>query len=66
MERKKNIGRIFMDPHVKEDMRYSSDETGEIDRFERISHFFGKKPEKPINTRDGFLEPSLRYINNQT
>jgi len=64
IERKKNIGGIFMTPHVKEYVRYPSNETTEVNRLERISHFFGKKPEKPINAEDGFLESSLRYINN--
>ncbi len=53
-----------MNPHVKEYVGCPSNETTEIDRLERISHFFGKKPEKPVNTKDGFLEPSLRYIDN--
>jgi hypothetical protein len=54
-----------MNPHVKENMRYSSNETTEIDRLDRISDFFGKKPEEPINTKDGFIEPSLGDINHQ-
>ena len=53
-----------MNPHVKEYVGYSSNERTEINSFERIPQFFGKKPEKPVNARDGFLEPSLRYINN--
>jgi hypothetical protein len=53
-----------MSPHIKEYVRYSSNETTEINRLERISHFFGEKPEKPINPEDGFIEPSLRCINN--
>jgi len=64
IERKKNEGRILVDPHVKEYMRYSSDETGEVDRFERIAHFAWIEPEKPINVKDGLLEPPLHYINN--
>jgi len=54
-----------MNPHVKEYVRYSSNETAEIDSLERISDFFGKKPEKPINTKDAFIEPSLGYIDHQ-
>jgi hypothetical protein len=45
-------------------VRYSSNETTEIDCFERILHLFGEKPEKPVNPKDGFIEHSLRYINN--
>jgi hypothetical protein len=53
-----------MNPHVKEYMGYPSNETTEINRLERIFHLFGKKPENPIDTKDGFLDPSLRHINN--
>jgi hypothetical protein len=53
-----------MNPHVKEYVRHSSNETTEINGLERISHFLGKKPEKLINPRDSFLEVSLHYINN--
>ncbi len=63
-EGKKNIGRNLMNPHVKEYVRHSSNETTEINGLERISHFLGKKPKKLINPRDGFLELSLHYINN--
>ena len=54
-----------MNPHVKENMRYSSNEATEIDRLDRISDFFRKKPEKPINNKYGFIEPSLGYIDHQ-
>jgi len=53
-----------MNPHVKEYMGYPSNETAEIDCLERISHFFGKKSETPVNAKDGFIEPSLGYIDN--
>jgi len=64
IERKKNIRGIFMNPHVKEYVRCPSNETTEINRLETIVHFFGIKPEKPVNTKDGFVEPSLSHINN--
>ena len=47
-------------------MRNAADETTEIDFLERISHFFGKKLENPINFEYDFVESSLRHINNQT
>ena len=55
---------MFMTPHIQEDVRHPTDETTEINRLERILHLFGEKPEKVVNTKDGFTEPSLRYINN--
>ena len=55
-----------MGPHVEEYVRYSSDEAGEVDRFERIAHLAWIEPEKPINAKDGLLEPSLHCINNET
>ena len=54
-----------MNKNVKENMRYTSNETTEIDRLNRIPDFLGKKPEKPINTEDGFIEPSLGDIDHQ-
>jgi hypothetical protein len=53
-----------MNPHVKEYVRCPSNETTEINRLETIAHFFGIKLEKPVNTKDGFVEPSLYHINN--
>jgi hypothetical protein len=50
--------------HESTCQRYPSNETTEINRLERIFHLFGKKPENPIDTKDGFLDPSLRHINN--
>ena len=66
IERKENIRWAFMSPHVKEYVGDPSKETTEIDRLEGISHFFGKKPEKPIDAKDGCIEPSLSHINDQT
>ena len=65
IERKKNIGGIFVNQHVKEYVRYSPNEATEINRLERIFHLFWKKSEKLINTEDVFLEPSLDYINHK-
>jgi hypothetical protein len=65
-EWKQNIRGMLVTPHVKEDVRQPTDEATEINRLERILHLFGEKPEKVVNTEDGFAEPSLRYINNQT
>jgi hypothetical protein len=53
-----------MNPHVKENVRYPSNKATEIDCLERIAHFCGEKFENPINAKDGFLEPPLRYIDN--
>jgi len=66
IERKKDVRRILVNPHIQEYVRYSSDETGEIDRSQRISHFVRKKPESPIDAQDGFLEPILHDKENQT
>ena len=55
-----------MGPHVKENMREPSKKATEVNGLERIPHLFGKKLEKPINAKDGFLELPLHYINNQT
>ncbi len=63
IEGKQNIRRVFMDPHVKENVGYTSNETRSVNRLEGISHFFGEKPEKPVDPEDGFVEPSLHYIN---
>jgi hypothetical protein len=52
-----------MTPHVKEYMRYTSKETTEINRLEGILHLLGKKPENPVDIKDGFLDRSLRHIN---
>ena len=54
-----------MDPHVEEDVGCSSDKAIEVDRLERISHFLGVEPEKPVNADDGLLESCLHRIDNQ-
>jgi len=53
-----------MTPHIKEDVRRPTDETAEINLLERIFYLFWEKPEKVVNTKDGFTELSLPYINN--
>ena len=54
-----------MNPHVKEYVRYSSNEAAEIDSLERISEFSGKKLEKLVDTKDVFIESSLGYVDHQ-
>ena len=53
-----------MTPHIKEDVRRPTDEAAEINLLERIFYLFWEKPEKVVNTKDGFTELSLPYINN--
>jgi hypothetical protein len=47
-------------------MRYTSNEATEIDGLKWIFHILREKPEKSVNSKDRFLESSLRCENKQT
>jgi len=55
-----------MRQHVKENMRDSSNEATEIDGSKRILDFFGKEPEKTINSKNSSFKAPLNRVDEQT
>jgi hypothetical protein len=55
-----------MNPHVKEYVRCSSDETAGVDPLERITDRFRKEPEKPVDISDFLAHSPFYKIENWT